>query len=77
MGKPFCELSEDDREYYYKYLRMSREDLFIHVATLITKQDTNYRNCIPAKNHLVITLRYLGDGCSQQGCIFTSSNNLS
>ena len=65
----FYELSEDDREYYYKYLRMSPErfeHLFNLVAPFITKQDTNYRNCIPARKRLVITLRYLVEGCSQQ-----------
>ena len=71
MGKSFCELGEDDLD-----LDMSPEHLFILAAPLITRQDRNYRNCIPAKKHLVITLRNLADGCSQQGCIFTSSDNL-
>ena len=29
-------------------------------------QDTNYRKSIPVKKQLVITLRYLAEGCSQQ-----------
>ena len=29
-------------------------------------QDTNYRKSIPVKKRLVITLRYLAEGCSQQ-----------
>ena len=42
------------------------EHLFSFVAPFITKQDTNYRHCIPARKCLVITLRYLAEGCSQQ-----------
>lgn len=41
----FCELGEDDRDYYYKYLCMSPDNfdhLFNFVALLIIKQDTNY-----------------------------------
>ena len=67
--KFFCELSNDDREYYYRYLRMSPErfeHLFNLVGPLIAKQDKNYRKSIPAKKCLVITLRYSAEGCSQQ-----------
>ena len=42
------------------------EHLFNLVGPLIAKQDTNYRKSIPAKKRLVITLRYLAEGCSQQ-----------
>ena len=65
----FRELSSDDWEYYYRYLRMSPErfeHLFNLVGPLIAKQDTNYRKSIPAKKRLVITLPYLAEGCSQQ-----------
>ena len=65
----FRELSNDDREYYYRYLRMSPESfehLFNLVGLLIAKQDTNYKKSIPAKKRLVIMLRYLAEGCSQQ-----------
>ena len=67
----FRELSNDDREYYYGYLRMSLElfeHLFNLVGPLIAKQDTNYRKSksIPAKKHHVITLRYLAEVSSQQ-----------
>ena len=54
-----------------EYLRVSPGGLghlFILFAPLITKQNTNFWNCIHAKKHLVITLRYLA-GCSQQGWI--------
>ena len=40
--------------------------LFNVFAPFITKQDTNYRNCILARNRLTITLRYLAESCSQQ-----------
>ena len=42
------------------------EHLFNLVGPLIAKQDTNYRKSISAKKRLVITLRYLAEGCSQQ-----------
>ena len=42
------------------------EHLFSFVAPFITKQDTNYRHCIPAKKRLIVTLRYLAEGCLQQ-----------
>ena len=65
----FRELSNDDQKYYYRHLRMNREHfehIFNLVGPLIAKQDTNYRKSIPAKKRLVITLRYLAEGCSQQ-----------
>ena len=42
------------------------EHLFNLVGSLIPKQDTNYRKSIPQKKRLIITLRYLAEGCSQQ-----------
>ena len=63
----FRELSSDDRE--YRYLRMNTErfeHLFNLVGPLIAKQDKNYRKSIPAKKRLIITFRYLAEGCSQQ-----------
>ena len=65
----FREISNDDRKYYCSYVRMTPErfeHLFNIVGPLIAKQDTNYRKSIPAKKRLVITLRYLAEGCSQQ-----------
>ena len=55
----FRELGEDDTEYYFKYIRMSPErfeHLFSFVAPFITKHDTNYRHCIPARKRLVIRM---------------------
>ena len=42
------------------------EHLFNLVGPLIAEQGTNYRKSKPAKKRLVITLRYLAEGCSQQ-----------
>ena len=47
-GNLIRELSNDYREYYYMYLRMSPErfeHLFNFVGPLIAKQDRNYRCC--------------------------------
>ena len=53
----FRELSNEDREYYYRYLRMSQkrfQHLFSLLGLLITKQDTNCRKSIPAKKTLFL-----------------------
>ena len=53
---PFRELSNNDWEYYYRYLLMIPEHfeyLFNLVGPLIAKQDTNYRKSTPAKKRLV------------------------
>ena len=54
-------LRESDREFHYRYVRMSKER-FDHILSLIRekiiKKDTSSR--------LVITLRYLSAGMSQQ-----------
>ena len=62
-------LRESDREFHYRYLRMSKER-FDHLLNLlrekITKKDTKLREAITAEERLVITLRYLSAGMSQQ-----------
>ncbi|KAK7156966.1 hypothetical protein R3I94_006883 [Phoxinus phoxinus] len=61
-----------DREGVKELLRMSVEELeFVlnKVSPLITKQDTNMRLSISAKERLVLTLRFLATGES-----FTSLN---
>ena len=62
-------LRDTDREFHYRYVRMSKER-FDHLLSLvkerITKKDTNMREAITAKERLVITLRYLSAGMSQQ-----------
>ena len=62
-------LRESDREWHYRYVRMSKER-FDHLPGLlrekITKKDTQMRVAITAEERLVITLRYLSSGMSQQ-----------
>ena len=63
------ELRLDDREFHHRYLRMSKErfdHLFSLVEHLIHKKDTYFRQAIPARERLVLTLRYLATGSSQQ-----------
>ena len=58
----YLELRENDREFHYRYLRMSNER-FDHLLSLvkekITKKDTRLREAITAEERLVMTLRYL------------------
>ena len=65
----YQQLRNSDRELHYRYLRMSKER-FDHLLTLIrdkiTKNDTKLREAITAEERLVITLRYLASGMSQQ-----------
>ena len=65
----YQELRERDREFHYRYVRMSKER-FDHLLNLvrdkITKKDTRMREAISAEERLVITLRYLASGMSQQ-----------
>ena len=62
-------MRESDREWHYRYVRMSKER-FDHLLGLlhekITKRDTYMREGISAEERLVITLRYLSAGMSQQ-----------
>ena len=58
-----------DREYHFRYLRMSKErfdHLFNLVEPLVAKKDTRFRQGILARKRLTITLRYLATGCYQQ-----------
>ena len=62
-------LRDDDREFHFNYIRMSKER-FDHLLSLIrekiTKKDTPMRKPISAEERLIITLRYLSAGMSQQ-----------
>ena len=62
-------LRDSDREFHYRYVRMSKER-FDHLLSLlrerITKKETKMREAITAEERLVITLRYLSVGMSQQ-----------
>ena len=63
------ELRLDDREYHFRYMWMSKER-FDHLFSLLeehlTKHTTKFRKPVPARERLVITLRYLASGMSQQ-----------
>ena len=62
-------LRDDDREFHVNYIRMSKER-FDHLLSLIrekiAKKDTSMRKPISAEERLIITLRYLSAGMSQQ-----------
>ena len=64
----FQVLKDTDREWFFKYIRMSPER-FSHLLSLvrdkISKKDTKLRECISAEERLVITLRYLSQGMFQ------------
>ena len=53
---------------------MSKErfdHLYHLIEPKIKKKDTRLRKCVCARERLVITLRYLSTGCSQQTVSFT------
>ena len=67
------ELKLHDREYFFKFLRMSPErleHLLNLVAPYITKKKCNSRIPVSAGERLVVTLRYLATGDSQQSQAF-------
>ena len=64
----YLQLRNSDRELHFRYLRMSKER-FDHLLSLIRDKmtkDTQLRDAITAEERLVITLRYLASGMSQQ-----------
>ena len=67
-------LRENDREFHFKYTRMSKErfdHLLSRVRDKITKKDTQMRAAITAEERLLITLRY------DLKCPFISSSQTS
>ena len=67
------ELQLHDREYFFKYLRMSPErfeHLLKLVAPFIQKKKCRSREPISPAERLVITIRYLATGDSQQSQAF-------
>ena len=62
-------LRDSDREFHFKYVRMSKER-FDHLLSLvcdkIMKKDTQMRSAITAEERLLIWLPYLASGVSQQ-----------
>ena len=69
----FEELKQD-REYFFRFLRMTPER-FDHllglVRTKIEKNDTNFRKAIKAEERLALTLRFLASGESQQSLSYS------
>ena len=62
-------LRDSNRKFHYRYLRMSKERVDHLLGLLrdkINKEDTNMREAGTAEERLVITLRYLSAGMSQQ-----------
>ncbi|KAJ8954799.1 hypothetical protein NQ318_014911, partial [Aromia moschata] len=62
-----CKELQDYPDRYFHYFRMTKSQfdaLLSQVEDGITKQSTNYRKCITAKERLVVTLRILATGIS-------------
>eukprot|EP00794_Sanderia_malayensis_P014938 gene14938-16478_t len=67
------ELRLHDREYYFRYMRMSPErfEHLLHlVAPFIKKKKCNSRRTISPAEQLAVTIRYLATGDSQQSFNF-------
>ncbi|CAN7974782.1 unnamed protein product [Ixodes persulcatus] len=62
-------LRESNPQYFYDYMRMlpaTFDRLLSLVENSIRRRDTNWRECIPARTRLEITLRFLASGDSQR-----------
>ena len=70
----YQQLRDEEREVHYRYVRMSKER-FDHLLNMvrekITKKNTRMREAISAEERLVITLRYLASGMSQQDLCYS------
>jgi hypothetical protein len=69
----WSQLNADDGALFKNFTRMSLTDfhcLLNKVAPFISKQDTNYRNSIPASVRLLITLRFLASGDSYRSLMY-------
>ena len=71
----FAELMIDnDREFFYRYIRMTPER-FAHLNSLvrdkIVRQNTSSREAISPEERLVVTLRFLASGDSQQSLSYS------
>lgn len=65
----FEKLLADDEALFKNFSRMSSDDfnyLLQKVSPIISKCDTNYRDAIPAKVRLLLTLRFLASGDSYE-----------
>lgn len=73
MQKQLDELVAEPSGEFKKFTRMSTvdfEDLLMKITPLITKQDTQLREAVPARMRFAITLRYLATGDSFQSLHF-------
>jgi hypothetical protein len=69
----WSQLNADDGALFKNFTRMSLTDfhcLLNKVAPFISKQDTNYRNSVPASVRLLITLRFLASGDSNRSLMY-------
>nr|CAH7767981.1 unnamed protein product [Callosobruchus chinensis] len=63
----------DSSGLFKKCCRMSQADFDLLISLIgprISKQDTNYRECIPAEMRLAITLRFLATGDSYSSLMY-------
>lgn len=62
-----------DTGHFKNFCRMSSEDFEVLINLIghkIVKKDTNYRNAIPVKERLSVTLRYLATGDSYTSLMY-------
>ncbi|XP_047525133.1 protein ALP1-like [Pieris napi] len=73
------ELQHDDKK-FLSFYRMSKET-YLHLVTLlkpaIHQLNTKFRECVSAEERIMITLRYLGSGCTfvSLGLYFARGDN--
>lgn len=66
-------LESQDFKTFKNYLRMDEttfNKLLNVIQPKIQKSDTNFRECIPAKNMLIVTIRYLATGESFRSLMY-------
>ncbi|KAL4721558.1 hypothetical protein ACJJTC_007791, partial [Scirpophaga incertulas] len=67
-------LQEPESKEFQNFVRMSDsnfEYLLQNISPVISKQDTDFRESIPAKIRLAVTLRYLATGDSYRSLHYT------
>lgn len=73
MDEKFSELLHEPSGQFDNFCRMSFSDfeyLLNEIAPLITKKNTSFREAIPAKYRLALTLRFLASGDSYKSLHF-------
>ncbi|XP_025200465.1 protein ALP1-like [Melanaphis sacchari] len=69
-----CHQLEDHEDKFFKYFRMSRfqfNTLYLKIKNKISKQNTQFRESIPAKEKIGVCLRFLSTGDSYQTIAFS------